>query len=357
MPRYIVSGRFLAQPLTGVQRFARELLAALDRQLGPNSGDWFIAMPSRDARANVPAYKSIESIVFRGSGDHLWEQSLALRDPTAVFIGLTNSAPLGARSQAIVIHDAGLFDRVPGYSWTYKLPARTLQSLALRRSTLPLTVSDFSARRLERATGVRASVIYPGTDHILREDAQSGAFQPVRPYLLAVGLAPHKFGIPLPSVLDQARRVGLDLVVVGEMPSRVFESNESRLGLEGLHCVGRVSDGELKWLMQNASAYLHLSRYEGFGLPPLEAQRVGCPVVAWDNEINREVLGHSALLVDEESDVFLRSLEVLSDARETERIKELGFANSGRFTWSSAASGFHASVLRSFGQVASSRAS
>lgn len=61
-----------------------------------------------------------------------------------------------------------------------------------------------------------------------------------------------------------------------------------------------VSDAELAWLYANAQLFVYVSLDEGFGLPPLEARTFGCPVVASDIDVFREVLGDDAVFVDPE---------------------------------------------------------
>ena len=57
-----------------------------------------------------------------------------------------------------------------------------------------------------------------------------------------------------------------------------------------IHFLGQVSQGQLKWLYQYASAFIFPSLYEGWGLPPLEAMQFGCPVIA-------SIGGASAVLI------------------------------------------------------------
>jgi glycosyltransferase involved in cell wall biosynthesis len=65
--------------------------------------------------------------------------------------------------------------------------------------------------------------------------------------------------------------------------------------------LARVSHGQLKWLYQNARAFLFPSLDEGFGLPPLEALYFGCPVIASDIPVLRETLSSDAHFVDSRS--------------------------------------------------------
>ncbi len=64
-----------------------------------------------------------------------------------------------------------------------------------------------------------------------------------------------------------------------------------------VHCLGHVSDADLHELYLRTVALISPSRYEGFGLPVLEAMNRGTPVIAWDIPIMHEVAGKAAVLV------------------------------------------------------------
>lgn len=62
--------------------------------------------------------------------------------------------------------------------------------------------------------------------------------------------------------------------------------------------MGRVSNEELNCLYNGAMALLYPSEYEGFGIPVLEAQRAGCPVIAYNASSIPEIIGDTPLLLD-----------------------------------------------------------
>jgi alpha-1,3-rhamnosyl/mannosyltransferase len=98
---------------------------------------------------------------------------------------------------------------------------------------------------------------------------------------------------------------------------------------------GRVSQAQLPPLLAGAQAMAFVSLGEGFGLPPLEAMAVGCPVVASNTTSLPEVVGDAGLLVDpKDIDAISDALErILSDTVLAAELSAKGRARAARFTW------------------------
>jgi alpha-1,3-rhamnosyl/mannosyltransferase len=114
-----------------------------------------------------------------------------------------------------------------------------------------------------------------------------------------------------------------------------------------LHHFGYVSEQELAAFYRNARLFVFPSRYEGFGLPLLEAMSAGVPAVASDLPVLRELGGEAALYapaLDEEAWAE-RVEELLSDGELAERLAAAGRERAARFTWERAAED-HVAVFR-----------
>jgi glycosyltransferase involved in cell wall biosynthesis len=119
-----------------------------------------------------------------------------------------------------------------------------------------------------------------------------------------------------------------------------FAERTFAMGLQGdVRLLGAVGREELEGLYSMASVFVTATRYEGFGLPVLEAARRGVPVVCSDLPVLREVAGPAAIYVDptEPGAIAAAVRRVLMGGPEIERFRAAGRAQASRFTWRAAA--------------------
>jgi len=134
-------------------------------------------------------------------------------------------------------------------------------------------------------------------------------------------------------VVDAMLKTNFDLVLTGSQ----LDEQERRMliGLEGrIHYAGRVDTVTLNALYNGAFALVYPSEYEGFGLPVLEAQRAGCPVIAYNGSSIPEIIGKTPLLMNALSaDGIVAKLELLRDVTLREKVVKEGLANAALFSW------------------------
>lgn len=128
-----------------------------------------------------------------------------------------------------------------------------------------------------------------------------------------------------------------EIFVVGGALTQNEEAYAKSLGVLDLVSVfSDVSIDELRAMYSSAKALLYLSKYEGFGLPILEAQKCRCPVVALENPASLEVARDSVLYISDEAESqILDILDVVSDVDLRAKIVERGVTNSNRYDWDS----------------------
>lgn len=341
-----INGRFLTQGTTGVQRFAAEIVAAADALAA--RGEWPAARvlhPPGAREAGLSAFR-VEAVGRRGG--QAWEQ---LDLPGALagdfLLSLGNTAPLRVGSrQAVVIHDAGAFDTPQSYSFAFRTWYRLMQRRLARSGARLLTVSAFSRGRIAAALGIEAGeirIVPESGEHILRVAAEEAVLArhglaPGR-YALVVGNpAAHKNLAALTAAADLLGARGLTLAVAGAADPAVFRAGGG-VAAGAAKVLGRVSDGELRALYGNALCLVFPSRYEGFGLPPLEAMSCGCAVIAARAGAVPEVCGEAALWFDPDAPASLRAAlgRLLDEAGLREGLRAAGAARAAAFTWENAA--------------------
>jgi glycosyltransferase involved in cell wall biosynthesis len=304
-PIYL-NGRFLSQPVTGVQRFAREMTHALDRLWDKRSQDPpTLLLPAAGVGDNRD-YRNIRVRRIGRLNGHLWEQfELPMWIKGGILVNLANSAPLLARRQIVVLHDASVFVHPEAYSRSYRLFHTILERILARSKTSLATVSEFSRDEISHHLHTdpsRVALLNEGSDHILRIPADQTILKQhgLAPgnYVLAVGsLVAHKNLSSLGNLAEMLAGRGLHLVIAGGIAAPVFDTKKMTLPSPAKY-LGRVDDGALRALYEAAICLVFPSRYEGYGIPPVEAMACRCPVVASTAGAVIEQCGDAALYCD-----------------------------------------------------------
>jgi glycosyltransferase involved in cell wall biosynthesis len=224
-----------------------------------------------------------------------------------------------------------------GYRWWNARVARVADRI-LANSTH--TAADI-ARFFPGAAGKTTVVPHTAGDFAdgPAGDLPAGLVPPGASYVLSMGnTKPHK---DLPTLLSAFARVAIDrpdlhLLLVGrEVPGYVASVLGADLAAARVHFTGHVGDPELRALYRDAAVFAFPSRYEGFGLPPLEAMAFGTPVVCSDAASLPEVVGEAALLFpagDAEA-LASRMARVLDDDAVREKLRAAGPLRAASFTW------------------------
>ncbi len=346
--RWTINGRFLTQPVTGVQRYAGEVVSALDKLIAARhplaDGLEVEILTPRGARGPL----GLRAIPVREKGPltgHAWEQVTLPRHASGGILNLCNTAPIWRSRQIVCIHDANVFVCPQSYSTTFRASYRLLLPW-LGRLARVATVSRFSAEQLARfkiAPLGTIAVIPNGGDHALRwqptHSAATRAASGSGTVVLIGSMAPHKnTGIVL-GLAEELAAAGMRIAVVGRIDPRVFAS-EGREDLPAnVAQLGGISDAELAALLSDCLCLAFPSLTEGFGLPPLEAMALGCPVVSSDRASMPEVCGDAVLYASPTDPAAWRHaiLALQGDSALRSDLAERGKRRSAEFTWRGAA--------------------
>jgi glycosyltransferase involved in cell wall biosynthesis len=242
----------------------------------------------------------------------------------------------GTRSRKVVtIHDLS-FERDPKLMGPRdRFFFRTMVPRSVRSADRVLTVSEWTKRDLVEHYGLdeaKVVVTLNGVDPQFRPD---GDRRDADPYLLFVGaLQPRKDPVVAIEALSLTSS-DLRLVLVGPDKGGERDARDavSRFGLNGrVEFAGHVAKDELARLYRGAEALVFPSRYEGFGLPVVEAMASGTPVVATAVGAVPEVARKAAILVDPADPVALAGgiERALSDR---ERLVQAGLEQARKYSW------------------------
>jgi glycosyltransferase involved in cell wall biosynthesis len=315
-PLVVVDADVLGRRRTGDETYVEQLLRALPEF----ADDLRLAAVTRDP-ALVP--DGIEAIHLPARSQEL-RMALSvprllqrLRPALAHFV---HALPLACPAPAVVtVQDLswerdpsvfGVWDRV-----TFKIFVRR----AVRKAQRVLAISERTKRDLIELYGT------PPDKVVVTPLAPDPAFRPAGEHdsflLFVSAIEPRKQ--PL-AAIDAANAVGRKLVVVGPAKDEQLAAELRRRGAE---VRGYVPKEELVSLYQRAACLVFPSRYEGFGLPVIEAMACGTPVVAAPEPAMQEVAGDAAIFAEDLAEGIRRALA------ERDRLSVAGLERAKAFSW------------------------
>ena len=354
---WTINGRFLSQGLTGVQRYAREIVRALDAELIEGHAlaralDLRLVVPRGADRLDLQAIRTIET---DRAGGHLWEQAVLPRHVEGGLVSLGNAGPLAVRRQIVCMHDMNTRTCPESYSALYRAAHRLLQPLLGRRVAAVATVSRYSAEQLVRH-GIcgpdRIAVMPNGHEHALRwrprHSARTRAAAGPDTIVMIGTPAPHKNIRLILGMAERLAEAGMRIAVAGAAAPRVFRPDAEAAPFRGVTWLGRVSDGEMAALLQDSLCLAFPSLTEGFGLPPLEAMALGCPVVVSDRTSLPDLCGAAALYASpvEPDQWFAAFRQLHGDPDLRARLVERGRDRAQLFSWAESARLYLAAMAR-----------
>jgi glycosyltransferase involved in cell wall biosynthesis len=336
-PMIFINSRFLTQNISGVQRYAEQMCLSLKKYR-----DDIVCLAPDGIKMHEAAKALNVQIIGRNSG-HLWEQlDLPLylrRRGNPLLLSISSTGPMFYRNQIATHHDINYVRYPQSYTRVFRLAYRTITPILASRAKTVVTCSNFSKGEISRFYGIEESkflVLHAAVS----EGFQARTPQPEGPqYLLAVSSpAAHKnFNRMIQAFLSLRGFPDLQLRIVGAVTHIFANPDLQRLAARDprIRFLGRLTDAELIEQYQGASAFVFPSLYEGFGIPPLEAQACGCPVVAANAASIPEVLQASALYFDplDVSHMAAAMHRVLTDQPLREALRLHGLNNVERFSW------------------------
>lgn len=298
---------------------------------------------------------SIASVL--GPMTPVWWVNVTLRralqnDDVDCFFGPNFVQPIGFDvPSVVVVHD--LIHRVHPSSLplAYRLYLRVFLSLSLRSCNHVVTVSKNTANDLRQfhavpeqslsiAPPAAANRFHPRTFDAATEERFRERYDLPETFVLYVGnVEPRKNVATLVRAVQSVdEQLRCPLVVVGQRHHSDPELDDVLDDAETDNLVrftGYVPDSDLPLLYNLASVFAYPSRYEGFGIPPLEAMQSGTPTVVSNRASLPEVVGDAAITVDPDDVAgFASALEtLLGDSDQRREYRKRGLARADSFSW------------------------
>jgi glycosyltransferase involved in cell wall biosynthesis len=315
-PLVLVDADVLGRRRTGDETYVDQLLRALPSV----AGDLRIAAVTRDPSL-VP--DGVEPVQLSARSQELRmavSVPRLLRKTRPALAHFIHALPLACPVPAVVTVQDLSWERDPSVfgKWdlvTFKVFVRR----AVRKARRVLAISERTKRDLVELYGT------PPEKIVVTPLAPDPAFKPAQEHdsflLFVSAIEPRKQ--PLAAV-DAANAVGRKLVVVGPAKD---EELAAELVRRGADVRGYVPKDELVSLYQRAACLVFPSRYEGFGLPVVEAMACGTPVVAAPEPAMQEVAGDAAIFAEDLAEGVRRALA------DRERLSAAGLERAKGFSW------------------------
>lgn len=353
--RIYINARFLTQPVTGVQRYAIELVKALDCLIEQGEIKKFkyrfeLLAPRKGLLRDL----HLKHITLRKVGvltGHAWEQlELPMYSAGGLLFCPGNTAPalslLAGRKTVVTVHSLSYLYIPEAYSAAFRTLYGTIMPLVLRKANKVITVSQSEKKLITGRYGdiKNIHVIQNGTglksfvdeNEKLKVDKSDSA----EPFLLFVGSISKGKNLQgvleALSILNKSRDVNLVVVGAG---GKTFKGAEACLPGNIINKVffkGQIDEvRELIHLYKTAFCLVFPSFYESWGLPAVEAMTCGCPVIASNIPALAESCGDAALYCDpfDPADIAVKIQGLMDDEALRQSLIQKGLARAGRFTW------------------------
>ena len=332
-----VNARFLTQPITGVQRFAIETSFEL---LKSNPSVRFVT-PKQILHREVADQLNIIQ-TGKGTG-HFWEQfslpSFLRKQGKHILLNLCNTAPLRHPRNVVVIHDLAFHSHPEWFTKTFAAWYNFLIPQVARSASLILTVSEFSKREIVQAwpeTKEKIINVGNGLATVFRT-AEPGSTKgrDEKIVLAFAGNNPRKNVSIVINGFKKLNDANCRLLLLGRHSNTFKSTISDELSDSRIELKADISDSELISYYKKADLLIYPSKYEGFGLPPLEALKFGCPSLLSDIPVFREIYNSSAFFLKQETDegVCIGIQDALNNRAEAERRVQHGKGLLEKYTF------------------------
>ena len=337
------------KPRTGVEEYTYQLIKHLT-MLEESKRHRFVLYSSEQRIANNEQYNlsgNFKLKELRWFGP-TWTQirlagEMVINKPDVLFIPVHVLPLVHPQNSVVTIH--GLeYEYYPNmYPWRHLKYLRWSTKYALKNARKIIAVSENTKKDLVEMYGAKPEkikVIYHGVEN--KFSIFSSQFSISKPFILYIGRIETKKNvqglIEAFNLLKEKYKVPHKLILIGPegygYENSKFKIQNSKFRKDIIE-KGYVSEEEKWQLLQEANMFVLPSFYEGFGMPILEAQANGCPVITSNISSMTEVAGKGAILIEPKNieQIAQAIYKVISDEQLKNDLINRGYENVKRFSW------------------------
>lgn len=327
-----INARFLTQRVTGVQRFAIEICKRLPQKI---NGEEIIFVSPKFNFNNESNFKLVQFGSFKGQ---LWEQiDLPLylkKKGNPLLINFVGIAPVLYKRKVMFLYDLAFKHHPEWFSTSFHKLYNLLIPLSIKNTLLVMTDSNYVKEDIQSTYGIKKDkihVLYAATaDNFINRNLDKE-----RIILTVSSIDPRKNLSRVINAFSQMRSK-YKLVIVGSK-NKSFSNvqlNENDLN-DNIIFTGYLSDEELIKLYNKAEIFVYASLFEGFGIPPLEAQACDSACLVSNTTSLPEVYQDSVEYCNPYSVESIKNgmIKLINDSSLRKQLREKGLENVERFNW------------------------
>lgn len=354
----------LADNFSGIERYAasisRELLLIEDEKI--NYKNNYILVFKGDVHPYFREFRKkeyVKIIVLKACNKLCFNQ---IRLPFAIshikadiYLYLAFPVPVFSfkDNSITAIHDIGCWDCPETMDKKSKWYFRISYKAALKKCQKIITVSEFSKKRIIdklKCDSKKIDVIYDGVDAVFKDRKYTNKekeeldkkYSLPKSYMLSLStLEPRKnlkLLIYAYQELFKERKIKLPLVLAGRLGWKMegFLDDIDKDVKDNIIFTGFVENNDLPYIYRKSKLFIFPSKYEGFGIPPLEAMACDVPVISSDAASMPEILGDAAIYFNNNNLSDLKNKIVSAKemkSEETESYKKRGIKQAEKYSW------------------------
>ncbi len=333
----VINARFLTQPTTGVQRYAYEICNRLPEEIG-GLKVVFVA-PKSKFKICFEGNKEVRTI--GNATGQLWEQLdlplFLIKNNNPLLINFVGIAPLFYKNKVMFLYDLAFMHHPEWFSFMFQRVYNFVIPINTKNSKFVITDSNYVKADICKSyklPSTKVHVVYAAPAKLFKNlniDKEE--------FILTVSsIDPRKNLKRIIKAFKSIDEPNTKLIIVGSK-NKTFSNvdiGEEVLN-ENIIFTGYLKDSELLELYNKAKLFVYASLFEGFGIPPLEAQACGCPCLISNSTSLPEVYLNSVAYCNPESvsDIARGMKELLTNKGKLRDLSQKGFKNVERFSWES----------------------